>query len=374
MIDKSMDALVWLCKQLETGGNDLLREMVRSFAEGLMGAEADLVCGASYRVVSPDRTNRRNGYRSRRWDTRVGTIDLRIPKLRESSYFPDWLLDARTRSERAFIQVVAEAYVRGVSTRRVEGLVEALGVASLSKSQVSELAKGLDEMVSDFRNRPLDAGPYTYVWVDALTMKVREGGRIVNIAYLLAVGVNGEGHREILGIDVATTEDGAGWLAFFRSLVARGLSGTQLVISDDHQGLVDTIGATMAGASWQRCRTHYLRNLLTKVPKASETMVATMVRTIFAQPDPGPGMGPTPPHHRPPPPGRSHRRRGAPRRCRSTDPGLHRVPQDPLAADLVQQPPRTIEQRDPTPHQRRGDLPHPGIDHPSRRSAVGRTT
>ena len=216
----------------------------------------------------------------------MGTIDLRIPKLRESSYFPEWLLDARTRSERAFIQVVAEAYVRGVSTRRVEGLVEALGVASLSKSQVSELAKGLDEMVADFRNRPLDAGPYTYVWADALTMKVREGGRIVNIACLLAVGVNGEGHREILGIDVATTEDGAGWLAFFRSLVARGLSGTQLVISDDHQGLVDAIEITMAGASWQRCRTHYLRNLLTKVPKASETMVATMVRTIFAQPDP----------------------------------------------------------------------------------------
>ena len=204
MITKSMDALVWLRKQLETGDNDLLREMVRSFAEGLMGAEADLVCGAPYRVVSPDRTNRRNGYRTRRWDTRVGTIDLRIPKLRAGSYFPDWLLDARTRSERAFIQVVAEAYVRGVSTRRVEGLVEALGVASLSKSQVSELAKGLDEMVTDFRNRPLDAGPYTYVWADALTMKVREGGRIVNIACLLAVGVNGEGHREILGIDVAT--------------------------------------------------------------------------------------------------------------------------------------------------------------------------
>ena len=162
MIDKSMDALVWLRKQLETGDNDLLREMVRSFAEGPMGAEADLVCGAPYRVVSPDRTNRRNGYRTRRWDTRVGTIDLRIPKLRESSYFPDWLLDARTRSERAFIQVVAEAYVRGVSTRRVEGLVEALGVASLSKSQVSELAKGLDEMVTDFRNRP-DVDPVLVV-------------------------------------------------------------------------------------------------------------------------------------------------------------------------------------------------------------------
>jgi transposase-like protein len=279
-----MDALVWLRKQLEADENDLLREMVRSFAEGLMGAEADVVCGAPYGEASPDRVNRRNGYRTRRWDTRVGSIDLRIPKLRAGSYFPEWLLDARTRSERAFVQVVAEAYVRGVSTRRVEGLVEALGIASLSKSQVSELARDLDEMVTGFRNRPLDAGPYTYVWADALTMKVREGGRIVNVACLVAVGVNAEGHREILGVDVATSEDGAGWVAFLRSLVARGLSGTQLVISDDHTGLVDAIAGTLAGASWQRCRTHYLRNLLTKVPKTSEAMVATMVRTIFAQP------------------------------------------------------------------------------------------
>jgi putative transposase len=286
VIDKSMDALTWLRKQLESDENDLLREMVRSFAEGLMSADADAVCGAGYGEVSPDRINRRNGYRSRRWDTRVGSIDLRIPKLRAGSYFPDWLLDARTRSERAFIQVVAEAYVRGVSTRRVEGLVETLGIASLSKSQVSELAKDLDEMVADFRGRPLDAGPYTYVWADALTMKVREGGRIVNIACLLAVGVNGEGRREILGVDLATSEDGAGWLAFFRGLVARGLSGVQLVISDDHTGLVNAIAAALPGAGWQRCRTHYLWNLLTKVPKTSETMVATMVRTIFAQPDP----------------------------------------------------------------------------------------
>ena len=251
-----------------------------------MSAETNVVCGAGYREVSADRINRRNGYRSRRWDTRTGSIDLKIPKLRTGSYFPDWLLDARTRSERAFIQVVTEAYVRGVSTRRVEGLVETLGVSTLSKSQVSEMAKSLDEMVTDFRNRPLDAGPYSYVWADALTMKVREGGRIVNIACLLAVGVNSEGHREILGVDLATAEDGAGWLAFFRSLVARGLSGVGLVISDDHTGLVDAIAATLPGASWQRCRTHYLRNLLTKVPKSSGSMVATMVRTIFAQPDP----------------------------------------------------------------------------------------
>jgi transposase-like protein len=284
VINKSMDALAWLRKQLEADDNDLLREMVRSFAEELMGAEADAICGAPYGQATPDRINRRNGYRSRRWDTRTGSIDLKIPKLRAGSYFPDWLLDARTRSERAFIQVVTEAYVRGVSTRRVEGLVETLGITSLSKSQVSEMAASLDEMVTDFRDRPLDQGPYTYVWADALTMKVREGGRIVNIACLLAVGVNAEGHREILGVDLATAEDGAGWLAFFRSLVARGLSGVQLVISDDHTGLVDAIAATLPGASWQRCRTHYLRNLLTKVPKASGSMVATMVRTIFAQP------------------------------------------------------------------------------------------
>jgi transposase-like protein len=281
-----MDALEWLRKQLEDDGNDLLREMVRSVAEMLMGAEADVLCGAPYGQASPERVNRRNGYRTRRWDTRVGSIDLRIPKLREGSYFPEWLLDARTRSERAFIQVVAEAYVRGVSTRRVEGLVETLGIASLSKSQVSELAGELDGMVDDFRHRPLDAGPYTYVWADALTIKVREGGRIVNVAALVAVGVNSQGHREILGLDVATTEDGAGWLAFLRGLISRGLSGTQLVTSDDHPGLVDAIASTLPGASWQRCRTHYLRNLLTKVPRSAEAMVATMVRTIFAQPDP----------------------------------------------------------------------------------------
>lgn len=285
MIDKSMDALAWLRKQLETDGNDLLREMVCSFAEGLMSAEADVLCGASYREVSPDRVNRRNGYRTRRWDTRTGSIDLRIPKLRTGSYFPEWLLDARRRSERAFIQVVTEAYVRGVSTRRVEGLVETLGVASLSKSQVSELAKDLDEMVDEFRHRPLDAGPYTYAWADALTIKVREGGRVVNVAALVAVGVNSDGQREILGIDITTTEDGAGWAAFLRSLVARGLSSVQLITSDDHPGLVDAIETTLPGASWQRCRTHYLRNLLTKVPRSAEAIVATMVRSIFAQPD-----------------------------------------------------------------------------------------
>lgn len=287
MIDNNnMDALAWLRKQLDdSGGNDLLAEIVREFAQRLMAAEVDALTGAGWGEQSPDRVNHRNGYRQRPFDTRVGTIDLAIPKLRRGSYFPDWLLDPRRRAEKALVAVVAECYVRGVSTRRVDGLVKTLGIESLSKSQVSRMAGELDEVVAEFRNRPLDAGPYTYVWMDALTQKVREGGRIVNVAVVTATGVNNDGHREILGVDVITTEDGAGWLAFLRGLVARGLSGTSLVTSDAHPGLVDAIASTLPGATWQRCRTHYMRNLLTRVPKSAQAMVATLVRTIFAQPD-----------------------------------------------------------------------------------------
>ena len=285
MVDNKMDALGWLRKQLDGDENDLLREMVREFAQRLMAAEVDALAGAGWGEQSPERTNHRNGYRSRPFDTRVGSIELAIPKLRRGSYFPDWLLDPRRRAEKALVAVVAECYVRGVSTRRVDGLVRTLGIESLSKSQVSRMAGELDEMVTEFRNRPLDAGPYTYVWMDALTQKVREGGRIINVAVVIAVGVNAEGHREILGLDVITTEDGAGWLAFLRGLVARGLTGVSLVISDAHPGLVDAIASTLVGAAWQRCRTHYMRNLLTRVPKSAQPMVATLVRTIFEQPD-----------------------------------------------------------------------------------------
>ncbi|GAB3989895.1 hypothetical protein GCM10029978_116250 [Actinoallomurus acanthiterrae] len=172
----------------------------------------------------------------------------------------------------------------GVSTRRVDKLVDQLGIKHISKSQVSQMAKVLDDQVTAFRNRALDAGPYSFVWMDALTQKVREGGRTVNVHVLVATGVNADGHREILGVEVTSAEDGAGWLAFLRGLVARGLSGVQLVISDAHRGLVEAIGATLPGAAWQRCRTHYLRNLLTKVPKSAQPWVATLVRTIFDQP------------------------------------------------------------------------------------------
>ncbi len=181
---------------------------------------------------------------------------------------------------------MATAYLLRVSTRRVEKLAESLGVTQLSKSQVSAMAKHLDEQVAAFRNRPLDAGPYAFVWVDALTQKVREGGRIINVHALIAVGVNADGHREILGIDVATAEeDGIGWLAFLRSLTACGLSGVQLVVSDAYTGLVNAIGAVLPGASWQRCRTHYARNLLSQVPKSAQPWVATLLRTVFEQPD-----------------------------------------------------------------------------------------
>ena len=285
MVEHTMDMSSWLRKQLEEASPDLLRAMVKDFAEALMSVDADAVCGGDYGERSPERVNRRNGYRERDWDTRVGSIELAVPKLREGSYFPDWLLQPRRRAEQAFVSVTADAYLAGVSTRRVEKLVQQLGVERMSKSQVSRLAKSLDAIVEDFRTRPLDGAPYAYVTFDALQVQCREGGRTVNVCVVHAVGVNRDGFRESLGLDVVTSEDGAVWLAFLRSLVARGLSGVRLVTSDAHPGLVDAIAATLSGAAWQRCRTHAMRNLLTRVPKSAQSFVATMVRTIFAQPD-----------------------------------------------------------------------------------------
>jgi transposase-like protein len=259
--------------------------MLAVFAQTLMSTDADARCGAEYNSRNPERTNRRNGYRERRWDTRVGTIPLAIPRLREGTYFPEWLLERRRRAEQALTSVVAESYVLGVSTRRVDQLVQSMGLSGISKSQVSEMAQTLDAAVEDFRCRPLDNGPYRHLWLDALVVKCREGGRVVNVAVVVATAVNKDGHREILGTDVLTTEDGAGWLAFLRSLVSRGLSGVELVTSDAHQGLKDAIAATFTGAAWQRCRTHFMCNLLTRVPKSMASFVATLVRSIFAQPD-----------------------------------------------------------------------------------------
>jgi putative transposase len=285
MAEERMTGVEALQKLLEGTAPDVLRVIFTEAVTKLMGAEVEALCGAGYGERSAERMNTRNGYRPRPWDTRLGTIDLAISKLRQGTYFPGWLLEPRRRAERALVAVVAESYVLGVSTRKVEDLVQTLGIARLSKSQVSELAKSLDTTVASCRERPLDGGPYPYVWLDAVALRCREGGRTVHVAALVAVGVNAEGKREVLGLEVVTGEDGPGWLAFVRGLVARGLSGVQLAISDAHPGLRAALAATLPGAAWQRCRTHFMRNLLTKVPKRARSLVAALVRTIFGQPD-----------------------------------------------------------------------------------------
>ena len=281
----SIDPTEFLHEQLSQASPDLLRQMVTTFINTLMSADADSVCGAAWGQRSEQRTNTRNGYRHRDFDTRAGTIDVAIPKLRNGSYFPDWLLERRRRAERALTTVVATCYLLGVSTRRMEKLVESLGITRLSKSQVSIMAADLDDQVEQFRTRPLDQGPYTFVAADALVVKVREDGRVVNLHALLATGVNGDGHREILGLQVTSAEDGAGWLGFFRDLTARGMSGVKLVTSDAHQGLVAAIGATLPGAAWQRCRTHYAANLMAATPKSSWPWVRALLHSVYDQPD-----------------------------------------------------------------------------------------
>jgi putative transposase len=285
-VRSSIDPARLLEEQLAQASPDLLRELLQTFINTLLSAEADAVCGAEYGTVSTERVNRRNGYRHRDFDTRAGTVDVAIPKLREGSYFPDWLLERRKRAERALTSVVATCYLLGVSTRRMDKLVQSLGITGLSKSQVSVMARDLDAHVEEFRTRTLaDAGPFTFVAADALVLKVREGGRVVNVHALVATGVNADGHREILGLQVTTSEDGAGWLAFFRDLTARGLSGVKLVTSDAHAGLTGAIAATLPGASWQRCRTHYAANLMSITPKSSWGWVKALLHSVYDQPD-----------------------------------------------------------------------------------------
>jgi len=281
----SIDPAAVLHEHLAQASPDLMRQLLSTFIDALLSADADAVCGAGWGEVSPDRVNRRNGYRHRDFDTRAGTIDVAVPKLRAGSYFPEWLLTRRRRAEQALTSVVATCYLLGVSTRRMDKLVQSLGITSLSRSQVSEMARDLDAQVEAFRTRPLDAGPYTFVAADALTMKVREDGRVVNAVVLVATGVNGDGHREVLGCHVATSETAAAWLAFFKDLTARGLSGVRLVTSDAHAGLVAAIGATLPGATWQRCRTHYAANLMSACPKSSWPAVKAMLHSVYDQPD-----------------------------------------------------------------------------------------
>jgi putative transposase len=285
-VPPSIDPARMLEEQLAQASPDLLRELMQAFLNTLMSTQADAVCGAGYGESSPGRVNQRNGYRHRDFDTRAGTLDLAIPKLRHDSYFPEWLLERRTRAEKALTSVVATCYLLGVSTRRMNKLVQSLGITGLSKSQVSTMSAELDAHVEDFRTRSLaEAGPFTFVAADALVLKVREGGRVVPVHALVATGINDDGHREILGIQVTSSEDGAGWLGFFRDLTARGLSGVRLVTSDAHAGLVAAIAATLPGATWQRCRTHYAANLMSTTPKSSWGWVKALLHSVYDQPD-----------------------------------------------------------------------------------------
>jgi transposase-like protein len=286
MADDVRMALTDLLRKAEVEPDlDVLREGVRVLSQALMELELAEQLGAGRYERTPDRRGERNGYRDRRWDTRVGTLDLQVPRVRDGSFFPS-LLEPRKRAERALVATVREAYVQGVSTRRVDELVKALGLDGISKSQVSRLCEELDAEVERFRERKLD-GDYPYVWMDATFVKVRHDHRVVSMAVVIAVGVNAAtGQREILGVDVGPSEDGAFWLRFLRALVARGLHGVQLVISDSHQGLKAAIAAVLQGASWQRCRTHAMRNALSLVPKGAQQMVAATIRTVFVQPDP----------------------------------------------------------------------------------------
>ncbi len=258
MADGLRIELVELLRKAEAEpGADFLRDGVKALAQALMEAEVEQHLGAGRHERTEGRTGHRNGYRERGWDTRVGTVELSVPRVRDGGYFPT-LLEPRKRAERALVAVVQEAYVRGVSTRKVDDLVKSLGIGGISKSQVSRICAELDAEVERFRTRPL-AGPYPYVWLDATYLKAREGGRVVSVAAVVAIGVRETGEREVLGLDVGPSEDGGFWLGFLRGLVARGLSGVLLVTSDSHEGLKGAIGAVLTGASWQRCQVHTIR-------------------------------------------------------------------------------------------------------------------
>jgi putative transposase len=270
-----------LADLVEKGADsDLLREMIQYVAQRLMELDTEGLCAAAYGERSPERTNSRNGYRERLWQTRAGAVDLKIPKLRKGSYFPGFL-EPRRAGEKALAAVIQEAYIQGVSTRSVDELVKAMGMSGISKSQVSRLCADIDERVNAFLNRPIE-GDWPYLWIDATYMKVREAGRIVSVAVIIAVGVNTDGVREVLGMAVGPSEAEPFWTSFLRSLTRRGLRGVKLVIADSHEGL-KAAAAKVLKATWQRCKVHFLRNALAHAGKGQRQMVLAMINTVFAQ-------------------------------------------------------------------------------------------
>ena len=279
MTDDTMPLLDALLKR---GGGDFMKELAEEVLGRLMAYDVEGQIGAGRYERNEERTTQRNGYRHRAFDTWLGTLDLKIPKLRKGSYFPGFLEPRRT-TEQALVAVIQEAWIQGVSTRKVDDLVQAMGMNGISKSQVSELCKGIDVRVNSFLERPIE-GDWTYLWLDATYLKVRENGRIVSVAAIIATGVNTDGRREILGLGLGPSEAAIFWLGFLRGLEKRGLRGVKLVISDAHEGLKAAI-AQVFKATWQRCRVHFMRNALAYVPKAQHQMVAAAIRTVFMQDD-----------------------------------------------------------------------------------------
>lgn len=279
MTDDMMNLRALLEKSADA---DLLREMIGFAAQRLMELDVEGLTGAAHGARDPERINHRNGYRDRLWETRAGTVELRIPKLRKGSYFPGFL-EPRRVAEKALTAVIQEAYVQGISTRSVDDLVKALGMTGISKSQVSRLCGEIDDKVHTFLNRPLE-GEWPYVWLDATYLKVRQNGRIVSVAAIIAVGVNGDGRREVLGLAIGPSEAETFWTDFLRQLARRGLRGVKLVISDAHEGLKAAI-AKVLHASWQRCRVHFMRNVLAHAGKQGRRVVSAFIGTAFAQND-----------------------------------------------------------------------------------------
>jgi putative transposase len=279
-------ALLEVLEAMKSAGvNERVKTAAQTMYQALIEAEATAVIGAGPWERTEDRSAHRNGYRARVFSTAAGDLELAIPKLRSGSFFPS-LLERRRRVDQALFAVVMEAYLHGVSTRKVDDLVKALGIdAGISKSEVSRICADLDVEVGAFRDRTLREVRYPYVFLDATYCKARVNHRVVSQAVVIATGVTGDGRREVLGFDVGDSEDGAFWTAFLRSLKARGLGGVQLVISDAHTGLKQAIAAVMIGSAWQRCRVHFMRNVLAVVPRGNTEMVAAAIRTVFAQPD-----------------------------------------------------------------------------------------
>ena len=284
MAKPRMDLSAFVGKLLEEQDGDVLREGIRVLSQALMETEVAGLIGAERHERTGERTAYRNGSRTRTWDTRMGTIELAIPKVRPGTYFPS-LLQPRRRAEHALLAVVQEAYVHGVSTRKVDDLVKALGVDGISKSKVSRICGELDTVVAAFRTRPL-TGEHRYLWVDATYHKVRVDGRVISQATVVAVGVTTDGDRQVLGIDVGPSEDRAFWTAFLRSLVKRGLKGVRLVISDAHEGLKQAISTVLSGSTWQRCRVHFMRNVLAYAGKNGRRVASAFIATAFAQETP----------------------------------------------------------------------------------------